>query len=400
MQQVTILMVIWLLLSSIGWLRSALRVFMHRMHGSGVQRSKNLLVPGRQTAALIIALQEFQKTQVFLLLAIQVVSLLALEYSTWLDAPTPLQLTLNAAFMMFLSTAGVYPIILGLLTLRKSRGRLEWFTLVVSLACVAVSSITWARVSRIDLYTIQQQSDIMFDECGGTNPTRYCLGPGTSLRSGMDIGSVTFLRQRITIGPICVLLYLILENIWPAATRHGTVWTPSWARKDETSARHPFKWTPSWVAKVLKVVVLLCAEAWLLWGNITIFMNFYSVWQEFSDDGMVWTIGQVIGVAVWVPVLLEWLYTALRKLSLCKTDRIVSIADVLLVGIEANFSVRLPENYKVVKSDTRDGFASDSKAISTSVAPDDGRHSNATLSSYELLPNPAGDYHRVAHPYP
>lgn len=320
MQQVTILMVIWLLLSSIGWLRSGLRIFSHRIHGSGAQRTKKLSAPGRQTAALIIALQEFQKTQAFLLLAIQVVSLLALEHATWLDASTPLQLTMNAAFMMLLSTAGVYPIILGLLTLRKSKGRLEWFTLIMSLACVVVSSVTWARVSRIDLYAIQQQSDITFEECGGINPTRYCLGPGMSLRSSMDIGSVTLLRQRITIGPVCVLLYLVLENILPAATRHNLIWAPSWAKKDADSGGHRFKWIPSWVPRVLQVFVLLCAEAWLLWGNIMIFMNFYSVWEEFSDEGMVWTFGQVIAVAVWVPVFLEWLYTALRKLCLHKAD--------------------------------------------------------------------------------
>lgn len=226
-------------------------------------------------------------------------SLLALEHATWLDAPTPLQLEMNVAFMMLLSTAGVYPIILGLLTLRKSKGRLEWFTLVMSLACVVVLSVTWARVNRIDLYAIQQQSDLTSEECGGSNPTRYCLGRGTSLRSGKDIGNVTLFHQRITIGPICILPYLILENVWPVATQHKAVWTPNWLSKAGTSAGHHFKWIPSWLTKVLKLVVLLCAETWLLWGNIMIFLNFYSVWLEFNDEGMMaWTVGQVIGVAV------------------------------------------------------------------------------------------------------
>jgi hypothetical protein len=312
MQQVTILMVIWLLLSSLQWIRSISRVCSRRVNASGLRRTQKFLAPGRQTASLIVALQEFQKTQVFLLLALQVVSLLALDHATWLDAPTPTQLMMNAIFMMLLSTAGVYPIILGLLTLRKSKRHLEWFTLITSMACVVVSSVTWARVSRIDLSEMQQQSDITFDECGGSNPMRYCMTPGTNLRTAMGVTAEPLLRQRMSIAPVCVVFYLVLEKILPAASGHDLIWIPIWATKTWTSARHHLKWVPSWATKVLQTVVVLCAEAWLLWGNISIFIFFFSVWQEFSDDGMVWTIGQVIGVGVWIPVFFEWLYSALR----------------------------------------------------------------------------------------
>jgi hypothetical protein len=318
MQQVTVLMAIWLLLSSLQWIRSILRVCSRRVKASGLRRTQKFLAPGTQTASLVVALQEFQKTQVFLLLALQVVSLLALDHATWLDAPTPNQLMMNAIFMMLLSTAGVYPIVLGLLTLRKSKHLLEWFTLITSLACVVVSLVTWARVSRIDLSEMQRQSDITFDECGGSNPMRYCMKPDTNLRSEMGVTAEPLLRQRMSIVPVCVVLYLVLEKVLPAASSHELVWIPIWATKTWTSARRYFKWVPSWAARVSQTVVVLCAEAWLLWGNISIFMFFYSVWQEFSDDGVVWTIGQVIGVGVWIPVFLEWLYSALRMFSPCK----------------------------------------------------------------------------------
>jgi hypothetical protein len=315
MQQVTILTAIWLLLSSTQWIRSALRVCSRRVNASGVRRTQKFLAPGGQTASLIVALQEFQRTQVFLLLALQVVSLLALHHATWLDASTPSQLRMNALLMMLLSTAGVYPIILGLLTLRKSKRHLEWFTLITSLACVVVSMVTWARVSRIDLSRLQKESDITFDECGGSNPMQYCIKPGTNLRSEMDDTIDYLLRQRISIGPICVLIYLVLEKALPAASRRNMIWIPVWATKTWTSARQRLKWVPSWVTKTLQTLVVLCAEIWLLWGNATIFMFFYSVWIVFSGTGMVWTIGQVVGAGVWIPVFLEWLYSALRMFS-------------------------------------------------------------------------------------
>jgi hypothetical protein len=318
MQQVSISMGIWLVLSVLQWIRSASNVYLHRVHASGARRIQRLLKPGRQTNSLVIALQEVQKTEVFLLLALQVVTLLALNHATWLDAPTISQLTMNAIFMVLLSTAGVYPIILGLLTLRKNKGHLEWFTLVTSLACVVVSSVTWARVSHINLLRLQKQSDIDFDECGGSNPMRYCIEPGANLRSETSVGSEPFLRQSMSIWPICVVLYLVLEKALPIATRHTSTSTPSWAAKTWTNTRHYFKWVPSWVASVMQVVVLLGAEAWLLWGNIKIFQVFLDVWRIFSDDGMVWTIGQVIAAGVWIPVFLEWLYSALRTSLPCK----------------------------------------------------------------------------------
>jgi hypothetical protein len=323
-QQIAILAAMWLLLSSAQWLRNVLRVYSDRAHARGVGRVEEALAPGRQTAALIIALQEFQKTQIFLLLALQVVSLLALVHTTWLDAHTSPQLISNAAFMVLLSTAGVYPIILGLLTLRKSKGHLEWFTLVVSLACVVVSLATWTKVSRIDLGAIKlQQDDLISDECGGINPMRYCTMSGVSLRS-YGISSQLIFRQRLSIGPVCVMLYLVIEKATSVATRFKMSWTPSWATNVLHAFRQRLIWIPGWIRNVLRVTLLLCAEAWLLWGNVMIFQLVYEIWADMDYEGRVWTIGQVIGVGVWIPVFIEYLYSALRRLLLSTIDRIIA----------------------------------------------------------------------------
>ena len=137
-------MVMWLLLSSGQWLRAALRTCSRRVPIFRVRRLEHFLVPGNQTAALITTLQEFQRIQVFLLLALQAVILFILNHAIWLDASTDIQLETADLLTIYLSTAGVYPIILGLLTLRKTKGTVEWFTLVISLACVIVFSMTWA----------------------------------------------------------------------------------------------------------------------------------------------------------------------------------------------------------------------------------------------------------------
>jgi len=290
--------------------------------------------PGRQTHALVIALQEFQKTQVLFLLALQIVPLLSLDHSTWLEAPSPVQVYYNAVFMMMLSTAGIYPIALGLTMLRKNKSddndedkdkdlaavrkdddALEGFILLMSLACIGVSSATWYRSSHIKFHASQlQEEGINFEDCGDINPLRYCLGFDVSLTS-LGLTQDALSRQWLSVGPICVALYLTIETALPPMIRHGLIYLPRWSTKASQAAKHRLRKVPSWVWTSLVSVFVLGIDAWLLLGNVLIFGNIYLIWKEPFDDGKVWTIGQVIGVAVWVPVFLEWIYVVICKYS-------------------------------------------------------------------------------------
>lgn len=302
-------MVIWLLLSSGQWLCAVLRTCSRRVLIFGERKLEQLLVPGNQTAALITTLQEFQRIQVFLLLALHAVTLLILTHATWLDVSSDVQLVNNDLLMMYLSAAGVYPIILGRLTLRKTKGSLEWFTVVTSLACVILSSVTWTKVRHIDVATQQlRQNDSSLYQCGGINPKRYCS-------SDTDLGGllrISLLRQQMSIGPMCVLLHLFLEKARTSIVRQKKDWTPTWARHVLYTAQRQFACIPRRPIMALRLAALLCSEALLLWGNIMIFRQLYTLLYAFSDGGRVWTIGQILSVSVWVPMFLEWMYSALR----------------------------------------------------------------------------------------
>ena len=55
-----------------------------------------------------------------------------------------------------------------------------------------------------------------------------------------------------------------------------------------------------------------------------IFQLFLLAYNQFSADEVVWTIGQVIGAGVWIPVILEWIYSALRMFATCKANAITT----------------------------------------------------------------------------
>ena len=322
-----IIMALWLFFTTTRWSRATLRAYRSYLSTTTADRLATLLSPGRLTDSLVTALQEFQKTQVLFLLALQIVSLLALDHSSWLEAPTPVQVFYNTIFMTMLSTAGIYPIVLGLTMLRKNKGNpegptterkdkgeIEGFTLLISLACIGVSSATWYRSTHIELNAGQlQHKGINLDDCGNVNPLQYCIGPWWGLASQGFNHEMVFFRQWLSVGPICAALYLTLETALPAMIRHGLIHVPTWSAKAWQSVKHPLIGIPSWVWASLKALLVFCIDAWLLVGNIVIFMNIYEVWAVPFDDGKVWTIGQVISVAVWVPVFLEWVYVVIRE---------------------------------------------------------------------------------------
>lgn len=313
MQQTMIIMAMWLFFTSTQWLRAASHRIRRRSSTATTKRLTAILTPGRQINALIVALQEFQKMQVLFLLALQLVSLISLDHSAWLEAPTPAQVYNNTLFMCFLSTAGIYPIVLGLVTLRKCKGKIEGFILLMSLACIGVSSATWYRSSHVDFSAGQlQESGFSPKECGNANPLRYCMKSGRSLASEGYIESFLII-QWTSVGPICAAIYLAIEAVLPVAIRHDLISVPNWRTRSLQAPRHRLTRISGWVWKIAKAISILFIELWLLLGNALIFQNVYLIWSLPSVYGRVWAIGQVIGVVVWVPAFLEWCYVAIRK---------------------------------------------------------------------------------------
>lgn len=289
-------MAMWILLSLLPFLRRILRVLRGRLIASADNRPKAHDKPGRQIVALVVALQEFQKVQVFFCLALQVAFIIALNNATFLDGFTIKRLWDTMGVIAVLSVSGVYSIIIGLLILRKSKGHLEWFILAVSLICIVISSAIWYTSMHVKISQLRQ-SDFNPPECGGINPMQYCLSSADEKLKEAVTEKFSVFYQWTSAGPLFVALALAMERVFPITT-----WPlPAFISK-------AVKWT-------LISIALFFAEVWLLWGNVSMLIGLVYVWINKDIVEMVWTLGQVISAGIFIPVFLEWLYIAICKCS-------------------------------------------------------------------------------------
>lgn len=296
-------MAMWLLLSFAPLLwrtASTCWKWAHTGTTASAYQSRKSPIVGKLSAVLVIVLQEFHKTQVFLFLILQTVSLLALYDSAWLDAPTFYNYMANMSYLVLISAAGVYSVTMGLLVLRKSKGPLEWYTLVTSTVCVGVCTATWYQAAfmpfNVDRLT---QSGYDTEACGEVNPIRRCFPPDMDFSTDIDDYTSHQINNIIvypwtSAGPLCLALLLFLERALSKVT---------W---------RPFRSLPCQAKKGLYTFAMICAEGWLLWGITNIFMGIYRTWLD-AYHFMDWTAGQMIGVAIYIPVVIEALYLFARK---------------------------------------------------------------------------------------
>lgn len=282
-------------MSVIPLLRSAFDVCRRRLrrqtHASAVHRSRIRAEYDEQAAVLLVTLREFQKTQVFFSMALQIAALLALNNPTWLDAPTLGQLGFSMVVVALISSTGVYPIVMGLIVLRRSKGLLESFLLAASLACVGVSSATWYRTVHTGMsQSMLRQADYNLAECGNINPIQHCLPSAGNSKSIRDVVPKLDIVQWTAAVPLFMALVLAIERVFPAA---------DWPLPAFMSSS---------VKRMVRLVVFLVAEAWLVICNMAIMISLCGLWVDKTYEGKVWTVGQVIAAGIFIPVFLEWIF--------------------------------------------------------------------------------------------
>lgn len=254
-----------------------------------------------EKGVLVTTLVAFQKTQVFFALAIQVPALHALNADRLLQAPTFYQVSLNIWFIAMISAAGVYPVVLGLVVLRKSQGPPEYFLLVASIACVIVCFASWSLAMNKDLASSQLEQDGFSPvNSGAVNPLQHCANASSTKlleKLTTELGEkLQFPQWWLSIGSFCLLACLTVEKSIATCFQVDLGGLPI-------------------VFRLFSELVIFSFEGWLIWQNVEIFRVFYKVWSMHLYEGRVWTIGQVIGIGIWVPVILEWLYLVLREFS-------------------------------------------------------------------------------------
>ncbi|KAI4279055.1 MAG: hypothetical protein LQ337_000570 [Flavoplaca oasis] len=277
---------------------------------------------------LISALFEFQKAQCFFMIAVQVAAIIIAKRGGF-DATTLQQLSNSYSAITLVAICGYLPVTFTLLNLHGA-GQDSWYIVGLSTITVVTAGITAFTTKRfvpssndmIDLHNVAGS----WPSCGNRNPTTFCLSHNTVDPFNYGGGA-----KHIFIFCIIVLSFLVLDkfrnsrNPLPVkATTHDTedlrrITTVAVKQRTASgfSTLSRLSVIPIYYSnlniktkKTMNTVVYGCV--WLL------FLFFYCRWIYLLSNwinhqsGVIgpstWSFGQIVGITVWVPSLIQYLY--------------------------------------------------------------------------------------------
>jgi hypothetical protein len=255
----------------------------------------------RTTTATIRALKDFQEAQIFFSLTLNIASLIALYQSkTRLMAPTVAELVANRFLFKVIGAIGSYPVVLNLCILRHNPRVLSRFILIASFCCPVLATLTWSLAIATTIESSQlQRQDYRFEACGGENPMQHCFGDFAvdktiewwNERWSLTIFNNVFLSSPPIAVPILVFAALVVERI------------PSLRNCFRPRQKHAYA-----ISTSILSLLLILAELWLFLTTIMLLIAVSLLLVPVSHRQPHWQIGQILAVAVWVPVLAKWLH--------------------------------------------------------------------------------------------
>lgn len=292
--------------------------------------------------ALLEALADFQKAQVFFMLAVQIACMIALHDLADIQSTSWQQFWNNIGIFFNLAVGGYLPVLLGLMILRQM-GRKDSYSLIVSTCSVGLAIVTWLTTWELTIHRSEiQKVDIKSvgpPSCNGIAPTQYCWSFDwfwqNSVASSRGFGMIAF--------ALVVQLCMIID--------HLTVFKPAGASDDDRKRQNLFQVTRDWLlhrqewdyyenlvqhqrcliwlAKMKldtrhslltrsKWFVLLGTEIALISLSILLLKAYgrllvnHGVLGYLVLDHKAWSLGQIIAVTIWVPVLVKFVWDTLK----------------------------------------------------------------------------------------
>ncbi|KAK5113368.1 hypothetical protein LTR62_003468 [Meristemomyces frigidus] len=343
--------------------------------------------------ALVAALADFQKAQVFFMLSVQIAILVALHNAAFIQANTWQALWNNFGILYSLAFGGSLPILFVLVLLRIA-GKKELYTLLFSLVSVVLSGTTWfiAWFSAPDPNTsIPPSATPAPAECAGTAPIKYCYSAGIYYNATEDVHrAVPMLTFCFVVMLVLVLNQIVIFTIHSpdGVSRKGTCFQwlrgavlrlPFWRKYDdkaEIRSRYIRLFhldTSERIVQLLHGLLLFATECTFVSLNMVLIADYAHLLTKGNDfqtlDTKSWSLGQIIAVTIWVPILIEYLWRA-------------------AVGIEKSENYRLPPGYRLVRAaETSDAQAADEvHDVSKSKAYDPYGESSSAVDLDRLEP--------------
>jgi hypothetical protein len=270
----------------------------------------------RTTAATLSALKDFQEAQIFFSITLNIAFIIALYQSkTRLMAPTVAELVANRFLFKIIGAIGSYPVVLNLCILHHDQRVLSRFILIASFCCLVLAPLTWSLAIATTIESSQlQREDYRFEACGAENPMQHCFGDFAvdktiewwSERWSLTVFANVFLSSPPIAVPILVFAGLVAKRTLSLRTRFRS--------RQERVQRKPY-----YVLERILDLFLLVAEFWLFLSTIMLLIAVSLLLVPVSYRQPHWQIGQILAVAVWIPVLVSWLHLLYGMSDQCST---------------------------------------------------------------------------------
>ena len=288
-----------------------------RQTGSEQKPSRNRI--GNLVAAFITSLVDFQKAQCYYTLAVQIAGKTTLQRKR--AEGTVAQREATVAVVRVLATLGVVAptLILYCLCILEKR---SWYILLLTLATVSLSFNVyfdpdiWRLSDRF--FTNPDNENARYNN---TDPFSLCSIKLTGRDPPWHGISTTWVFYLYGI----ILLFFIIEHVFslqlPSATDRSYLRPYIKIQGSlERSAAQLRQWKTATLAKpgrrtVYKLVGLLIFVAmigtsfYILGQVVSSLYSYYSASMVSHD----WSFGQIVSVAIWIPVVIDWLQLSLRE---------------------------------------------------------------------------------------
>jgi hypothetical protein len=307
MQQYIIVLATYLfVILNTTWIPAIVSAFCHltRRHGRGsakatAERISKKVTSKKQADTLVTALLDFQKSQLFFSVALQVACLYAVYHPAILEARTFIEVERNLQLLTLVGVSGLYPVALNLLSIRAGKKKPNLLTFLLTVCAIALASANWLISASTAMEPEQLTQDglnLDLTPCGGMNPQKYCVPPDYTIAKGLGINTAIISWQTVAL----VVPYLAV--IYVGVDKYITALFPRLSGTTATAANVILK-VGSFIIQIWLVIGVAALLAFV--GKLTSFK-----WISARDK---WTFGQIIAVTVWVPCIVEWVRMAFSK---------------------------------------------------------------------------------------
>jgi len=263
----------------------------------------------KQAAVLMSMLVEFQEAQCFFMLATQIAVLISFRnQSKFYEPENSAQLDMDNYLGQLIGAAGLIPVSIVMFTLNNG-GMNSWYILFLSGITLAISSATVILSTTSENFGDNGAEYAGFYELPtlqacGNHPPPIVFCDTVWFKSTNLQGFLQDVLAYIYIGPIIIFSIILIQFLLslPLVSHKGRKLLPRLYRLEGSK-----------MAKILDGLWILLVSLFLLLATYVYLANLYYIAYFGAIDAGKWTLGQIVAVTIWAPVICKYMYSAICK---------------------------------------------------------------------------------------